>query len=329
MLKTVAAFASQDGGTILLGVRDALQIVGPSEDSSPDQQILQVMGMIRDTIEPVPAYTSRLIEHEGKQVLAVEGGALLALSPASVVTAQADPPHVIGAYDLSTVGLPTAVLDRPSTPIPGSSTSPRTPCSAMASTCSSSHSSVRQSRPSRCTGSTPAHTWHDSNRIDGYRSFALDLLPPQRAECELISSANTSWPRTWSNAAGPARSNGTPRSPAGSASSSRISVSLLPLTGSGMRDLLFEPAGYRRRPLAYAARVTDEGHGWDPLSALPEGEPERSFGGRWEDRLWQNVPGPFYTGMSDNCWTGRLHAPRHVLYGGEYGACPRRVDTGS
>jgi hypothetical protein len=28
------------------------------------------MGMIRDTIEPVPAYTSRLIEHEGKQVLA-------------------------------------------------------------------------------------------------------------------------------------------------------------------------------------------------------------------------------------------------------------------
>jgi hypothetical protein len=25
------------------------------------------------------------------------------------VTAQADPPHVIGAYDLSTVGLPTAV----------------------------------------------------------------------------------------------------------------------------------------------------------------------------------------------------------------------------
>ncbi|MEU2655106.1 hypothetical protein ABZ615_07255 [Streptomyces sp. NPDC007325] len=57
---------------------------------------------------------------------------------------------------------------------------------------------------------------------------------------------------------------------------------------------------------------------WDPMVALPDGEPETSFGGRWEDRLWLNVPGPFYTGMADNCWTGRLHAPRHVLYGGQY-----------
>ncbi|GAB3733304.1 hypothetical protein GCM10027598_57810 [Amycolatopsis oliviviridis] len=57
---------------------------------------------------------------------------------------------------------------------------------------------------------------------------------------------------------------------------------------------------------------------WEPLAALPAGEPEGSFSGRWEDRLWLNVPGPFYTGIADNCWTGRLHAPRHVLYGGEY-----------
>lgn len=57
---------------------------------------------------------------------------------------------------------------------------------------------------------------------------------------------------------------------------------------------------------------------WEPIAALPEGEPETSFGGRWEDRLWLNVPGPFYTGIADNCWTGLLHAPRHVLYGGEY-----------
>ncbi|MFD7934534.1 hypothetical protein ACFV4T_08355 [Streptomyces sp. NPDC059755] len=56
----------------------------------------------------------------------------------------------------------------------------------------------------------------------------------------------------------------------------------------------------------------------EPIAALPEGEPDASFGGRWEDRLWLNVPGPFYTGIADNCWTGRLHAPRHVLYGGEY-----------
>jgi hypothetical protein len=39
---------------------------------------------------------------------------------------------------------------------------------------------------------------------------------------------------------------------------------------------------------------------------------------RWADKHWLNVPGPFYTGQTDNCWTGRLHAPRHILYGGEY-----------
>ncbi len=27
------------------------------------------------------------------------------------------------------------------------------------------------------------------------------------------------------------------------------------------------------------------------------------------------MPGPFYGAMTDNCWVGRLHAPRHVLYG--------------
>lgn len=64
--------------------------------------------------------------------------------------------------------------------------------------------------------------------------------------------------------------------------------------------------------------MTDEELFWDPIAALPDGEPEASFGGRWGDRLWLNVPGPFYTGIADNCWTGRLHAPRHVLYGGEY-----------
>lgn len=64
--------------------------------------------------------------------------------------------------------------------------------------------------------------------------------------------------------------------------------------------------------------MTDEELCWEPIAALPEGEPEASFGGRWEDRLWLKAPGPFCTGITDNCWTGRLHAPRHVLYGGEY-----------
>ena len=39
---------------------------------------------------------------------------------------------------------------------------------------------------------------------------------------------------------------------------------------------------------------------------------------KWAEKHWLNVPGPFYTGQTDNCWTGRLHAPRHILYGGEH-----------
>ncbi|WP_374774341.1 hypothetical protein OG756_16480 [Streptomyces sp. NBC_01310] len=43
-------------------------------------------------------------------------------------------------------------------------------------------------------------------------------------------------------------------------------------------------------------------------------EDQKLFGGRWEERLWLNVPGPFYTAETDTCWTGRLHAPDNVLY---------------
>ncbi|GAA2048472.1 hypothetical protein [Polymorphospora rubra] len=56
---------------------------------------------------------------------------------------------------------------------------------------------------------------------------------------------------------------------------------------------------------------------WDPTSALTP-EQRGDFRGRWDDLLWLNVPGPFWTGETDTCWTGRLHAPEHVLYGGEY-----------
>ncbi|MYV53869.1 ferredoxin [Streptomyces sp. SID3212] len=55
---------------------------------------------------------------------------------------------------------------------------------------------------------------------------------------------------------------------------------------------------------------------FDPLAGL--GDDRLAFTGRWEDRLWLNVPGPFYGGETDTCWTGRLAAPSHVLYGGEY-----------
>lgn len=72
MLKTIAAFASQDGGTVLMGVRDDLQIVGLPEKPTVDKQELQVVGMIRDSVEPAPPYESRVIDHDGKKVLAIE-----------------------------------------------------------------------------------------------------------------------------------------------------------------------------------------------------------------------------------------------------------------
>ncbi|MFF3257236.1 ferredoxin [Actinacidiphila glaucinigra] len=55
---------------------------------------------------------------------------------------------------------------------------------------------------------------------------------------------------------------------------------------------------------------------FDPVPLL--GDDRKAFGGRWQDRMWLNVPGPFYGAETDNCWTGRLHAPSHVLYGGQY-----------
>ncbi|MFG1665975.1 ferredoxin [Streptomyces sp. Y7] len=55
---------------------------------------------------------------------------------------------------------------------------------------------------------------------------------------------------------------------------------------------------------------------YDPVARL--GRDREVFQGRWEDRLWLNVPGPFYGGETDTCRTGRLSAPHHVLYGGEY-----------
>lgn len=67
---------------------------------------------------------------------------------------------------------------------------------------------------------------------------------------------------------------------------------------------------------------------WDPMPWIarlegkkltPESVPVRRtseiFRGRWEERNWRNVPGPVYGAMTDNCWVGRLSAPRHVLCG--------------
>ncbi|MCY0927247.1 hypothetical protein OTB20_13715 [Streptomyces sp. H27-H1] len=66
--------------------------------------------------------------------------------------------------------------------------------------------------------------------------------------------------------------------------------------------------------------------GWDPAAELTE-EERKSFrtGGHEGERLWLNVPGPFWTGTTDNCWTGRMEAPDNVLYAAESAYCAEYV----
>lgn len=63
--------------------------------------------------------------------------------------------------------------------------------------------------------------------------------------------------------------------------------------------------------------MESSGHTWDPVGVLSDAD-RTYFFDRWDDLGDLNVPGPFYTGVTDNCWTGRLHAPSNVIYGGEY-----------
>lgn len=63
--------------------------------------------------------------------------------------------------------------------------------------------------------------------------------------------------------------------------------------------------------------MTDTPWPADPITYLPSGlGPDE--GQRWARRHWLNVPGPVYIGQTQTSWTGRQHAPRHVLYGGEH-----------
>ncbi|MEV8100578.1 ATP-binding protein [Kitasatospora sp. NPDC085879] len=73
VLKTIAAFASQDGGgTVLFGVRDDLTVKGLPKGQTEDTQTLQVVNMIRNGLEPEPPYTYRMIEHDHRRVLVLE-----------------------------------------------------------------------------------------------------------------------------------------------------------------------------------------------------------------------------------------------------------------
>lgn len=72
-----------------------------------------------------------------------------------------------------------------------------------------------------------------------------------------------------------------------------------------------------------------EAHGayWDPLPTARNiaarwqaGRGELSIEtGKWEERSWLNVPGPFYAGVTDDGLNGQVYAPGLVLCGGEWG----------
>lgn len=50
------------------------------------------------------------------------------------------------------------------------------------------------------------------------------------------------------------------------------------------------------------------------------GDPGDYLRGRWNERDWRNVPGPFYGANTDSCWTGRLIAPDHIVYEDGFGS---------
>jgi hypothetical protein len=84
VLKTVAAFASGGGGTVLFGVDDHAQVVGIGT-AALDQYQAAVSQMIRNSIEPEPPHSLRAVQADGKTLLLVEvaaGGRLYALHPA-------------------------------------------------------------------------------------------------------------------------------------------------------------------------------------------------------------------------------------------------------
>ncbi len=83
VLKTVAAFASGEGGTLLFGVDDDSNVVGVNA-TDLDGLMLAVGNMIRDNIEPEPPYHLRPAEQDGKTVLVLAvraGGRWYALNP--------------------------------------------------------------------------------------------------------------------------------------------------------------------------------------------------------------------------------------------------------
>jgi hypothetical protein len=83
VVKSIAAFASGQGGTMLFGVADDTRVVGV-DPASLDKQMRAIVSMIRDSIEPEPPYELRTAEIEGMRLLVVEvaaGGRWFAVNP--------------------------------------------------------------------------------------------------------------------------------------------------------------------------------------------------------------------------------------------------------
>ncbi|GAA1983136.1 ferredoxin [Catenulispora subtropica] len=75
--------------------------------------------------------------------------------------------------------------------------------------------------------------------------------------------------------------------------------------------------------------LEDDGY-WDPTPLVPDStgaeylqgyrlpSPDKYLRGRWEDRNWLNVPGPFYGANTDTCATGPTVAPHNILLDDDY-----------
>jgi hypothetical protein len=99
---------------------------------------------------------------------------------------------------------------------------------------------------------------------------------------------------------------------------------------SSLRDAARPSPGpvFRNDPERDTSAVPLVGY-WDSRSAIAElaneprriesgeilnmGTPESYLQGRWEERNWLNVPGPFYGAETDTCWCGPPAAPHNVL----------------
>ncbi|SHM83427.1 hypothetical protein [Actinacidiphila paucisporea] len=82
----------------------------------------------------------------------------------------------------------------------------------------------------------------------------------------------------------------------------QLSESLQRYAASLRRQLTYYPVEGPWQERAY----------WDPVPTARRYTTTMGIG-RWEERSWLNVPGPFYTGETDDGRNGPYYLPEHVL----------------